>query len=179
MPLIYGQCSCDLYNRFFVWPPCISAQLSAICRTEVRILLKIPGFTRISWQAFSTRCNNVSKSLIAAEYTEVPIAKDLEDEGQRIVQDIWLDLRVLSTVYWKSCPGTVWQRGGYGAGVPSSLNHTSCCTCSRNTGKLIAYIHSSDTVLLRCRNFHFSLDISTIGRTPWASDRPVARPLPK
>jgi hypothetical protein len=27
--------------------------------------------------------------------------------------------------------------------------------------------------------FHFSLDLYTIGRTPWTSDRPVARPLPK
>jgi hypothetical protein len=27
--------------------------------------------------------------------------------------------------------------------------------------------------------FHFSLDLYTIGRTPWTSDRPVTRPLPK
>jgi hypothetical protein len=27
--------------------------------------------------------------------------------------------------------------------------------------------------------FHFSLDLYTIGRTPWTSDQPVARPLPK
>jgi hypothetical protein len=27
--------------------------------------------------------------------------------------------------------------------------------------------------------FRFSLDLHTIGRTPWTSDRPVARPLPK
>jgi hypothetical protein len=27
--------------------------------------------------------------------------------------------------------------------------------------------------------FHFSLDLYTIGRTPWTSDRPVIRPLPK
>jgi hypothetical protein len=27
--------------------------------------------------------------------------------------------------------------------------------------------------------FHFPLDLYTIGRTPWTSDRPVARPLPK
>jgi hypothetical protein len=41
------------------------------------------------------------------------------------------------------------------------------------------YIHSSYTVLLRCRGFHFSLDLYTIGRIPWASDRPVAKPLHK
>jgi hypothetical protein len=29
------------------------------------------------------------------------------------------------------------------------------------------------------RFFIFSLDLYTIGRTPWTSDRPVARPLPK
>jgi hypothetical protein len=41
------------------------------------------------------------------------------------------------------------------------------------------YIHSPYTLLLRCRGFHFSLDLTTMGRTPWTSDRPVARPLPK
>jgi hypothetical protein len=40
---------------------------------------------------------------------------------------------------------------------------------------LIIYIHSSYTVLLRCRGFHFSLDLYTIGRTPWTSDRPVSK----
>jgi hypothetical protein len=41
------------------------------------------------------------------------------------------------------------------------------------------YIPSSYTVPLRCQGFHFCLDLHTIGRTPWTSDRPVARPLPK
>jgi hypothetical protein len=50
---------------------CISTQLSALRRTEVRTLSKIPGFTRISWQAFSTRCCNTSKSLIGLEYTRI------------------------------------------------------------------------------------------------------------
>jgi hypothetical protein len=40
-------------------------------------------------------------------------------------------------------------------------------------------IHSSYTVLLPCGGFQFSLDLYTIGRTPWTSDRPIARPLPK
>jgi hypothetical protein len=35
------------------------------------------------------------------------------------------------------------------------------------------------TALLRCRGFHFSLDLYTIGRTSSTSDGPVARPLPK
>jgi hypothetical protein len=43
----------------------------------------------------------------------------------------------------------------------------------------IFYIHSSYTVLLLCRSFSFSLDLYTIGRAPWTSDRSVARPLPK
>jgi hypothetical protein len=41
------------------------------------------------------------------------------------------------------------------------------------------YIHFSYTVLLRCRGFHFSLDLYTVGRAPWSSVLPVARPLPK
>jgi hypothetical protein len=43
----------------------------------------------------------------------------------------------------------------------------------------ISFIHSSYTVLLRCRGFHFSLDLYTIGRISWTSDQPVARPVPK
>jgi hypothetical protein len=39
------------------------------------------------------------------------------------------------------------------------------------------FIHSSYTVLLRCRGFS-SLDLYTVGRTPWTSDRPFARPPP-
>jgi hypothetical protein len=70
--LRYGRCTrtCDLYTRRSMWFPCISTQLSALRRTEVRTLLKIPGFTPISWQTFSTRCCITSKSLIGAEYTE-------------------------------------------------------------------------------------------------------------
>jgi hypothetical protein len=37
----------------------------------------------------------------------------------------------------------------------------------------------SYTVLLRCRGFSFFFESYTVGRTPWTSDRPVARPLPK
>jgi hypothetical protein len=33
-------------------------------------LSKIPGFTRICWQAFSTLCCNTSRSLVGAEYTK-------------------------------------------------------------------------------------------------------------
>jgi hypothetical protein len=40
-------------------------------------------------------------------------------------------------------------------------------------------IHSSYTVLLLCRGFHFYFGSYTVGRTPWSSDRPVTRPLPK
>jgi hypothetical protein len=43
----------------------------------------------------------------------------------------------------------------------------------------IFYVYSSYTVLIRCRGFHFSLDLYTIGRTPWTNDQPVARPPPK
>jgi hypothetical protein len=39
--------------------------------TEARTLSKIPYVTRISWQAFSPRCSNTSKSLIGDEYTTV------------------------------------------------------------------------------------------------------------
>jgi hypothetical protein len=38
--------------------------------TEVRTLSRIPRFTRISWQTYSTRCCNTPESLIGAEYTK-------------------------------------------------------------------------------------------------------------
>jgi hypothetical protein len=41
------------------------------------------------------------------------------------------------------------------------------------------FIYSSYTVFLRCRGFSFFFGPYTIGRTPWTSDRPVARPLHK
>jgi hypothetical protein len=70
--LRYGRCSYDLYGRCCVRFPCISAQLSALRRTEVRTLLKIPGFTQISWQKFSALCSNTrtSKSMLGAEHTK-------------------------------------------------------------------------------------------------------------
>jgi hypothetical protein len=40
------------------------------------------------------------------------------------------------------------------------------------------YIHSSYTVLLRCRGFSFSFVSYTNGRTPWTSYRPVAMRVP-
>jgi hypothetical protein len=60
--LRYGRCS--------VCFPCILKQLSAFRRTEV-LTVENSCFTRNSWQAFSTRGCNISKSLVGAEYTEV------------------------------------------------------------------------------------------------------------
>jgi hypothetical protein len=58
--------------------------------------------------------------------------------------------------------------GSYAVAVQTNSDHCD-----------IFYIHSSYTVLLRCRGFSFFFDLYTIGRTPLTSDRPVARPLPK
>jgi hypothetical protein len=55
-PLRRGRYPCDLYSRCSVWAPCVSTQLSALCRTKMRSLSEIPGFSGISWQTFSTRC---------------------------------------------------------------------------------------------------------------------------
>jgi hypothetical protein len=67
----YGRCSCDFYCRNCTWFPCISTQFSALSRTEVHTLSKIPGFTRIPWEAFSILCSNTYKSFIGAECTKV------------------------------------------------------------------------------------------------------------
>jgi hypothetical protein len=106
--LRYGRCSFDLYSRCPMWFPYMSTQLSALRRTEVRTLLKIPGYTRISWQAFSTRCWS---ALNTPKSSGVFTAKNPEDWGQGIVQASWLGPRVLSTIHRRSGSGAAWQCG--------------------------------------------------------------------
>jgi hypothetical protein len=60
-----------LYSRCSMWFPNTAAQLSALRLTQVCTLSKSPGFIRISWQAFYTRCCNTCKSLIGSEHTKV------------------------------------------------------------------------------------------------------------
>jgi hypothetical protein len=106
--LRYGRCSCDPYSRCSVWFPCISTQLAALRRAEMRTLSKIPGCTRISRQAFSTRCCNTSNSLSSAEYTEVFTRPHSQNSrGSRSEDRAGLGLRVLSTVHRKSGSGAV------------------------------------------------------------------------
>jgi hypothetical protein len=69
----YRWCSCLLHNRCSVLFPCMPTQRSVPRLTEVRILSKIPGFTRISWYAFDTRYCTTSKPLIGPQYTKVLI----------------------------------------------------------------------------------------------------------
>jgi hypothetical protein len=71
--LIHERVRCVLCTTLFMWYPRISTQISALRRTEVSTLSKIPGFTRVSWQALSTPCCNTRtcKSLIGAEFPEV------------------------------------------------------------------------------------------------------------
>jgi hypothetical protein len=95
--LRYGWCSCDLYSKCSMWIPYISTQLSALRRTEVSTLSKIPGFTRLSRQAFFTRCCNTSKSLIGAEVTEV--FRCLYGKKSRVLRSG--DRAGQLTVHWK------------------------------------------------------------------------------
>jgi hypothetical protein len=55
------------------------------------------------------------------------------------------------------------------------LDFVSKVMQSKSIEYFFFYVYSSYTVLLRCRG----LDLFTFGRTPWTSDQPVARPLPK
>jgi hypothetical protein len=56
-----------------------------------------------------------------------------------------------------------------------NLSSPHACYMSRQ----YLFTHFSYAVLLQCQDFHFSLNLYTIGRTTRTSDRPVARPLPK
>jgi hypothetical protein len=120
----YGQCPCDLYIRCCMWFPCISTPLSALRRTEVRTLSRIPVFTQISWQAFSTRCCNTSKSLIGAKYTKIfrcpPQLHPIHSSPKVGVR----------------CCLTMPRKWG---GAPSCMNHVCCRrwrgACSKSTDK--------------------------------------------
>lgn len=67
----YGPCTCYMCITFSLWSPCISTKLSALGLTEVPTLMTTHCFTRTSWQVFSTRCCDISKSFIGSEYNEV------------------------------------------------------------------------------------------------------------
>jgi hypothetical protein len=136
--LRYGRCSCDLYSRYSVWFPCISTQLSALPRTEVYTLLKIPGFTRISWQAFSTRCCYTSKSSIGVEYTKVFRCphRGLRS-GDRAGQLTGPPLPIhCSPKVWFRCCLTMPRQW---VGAPSCMNRMCCRwwrgTCSKGSGR--------------------------------------------
>jgi hypothetical protein len=128
-------------QQMLVWFPRISTQLSALRRTEVRTLSKIPGFTRISWQPFSTRCCHTSKSLIGAEYTKVfRCPRSQKSRGLRSgdrAGQLTGPPRPLqcSPTVWIRCRLTVPRKWG---GAPSSMDHTCCWwrgTCSKSTGE--------------------------------------------
>ena len=73
----------------------------------MRILSKIPDFTRISWYEFDTRRCNTSKPLIGPEYTKVLIVSTARYQvnwKQEVAQSV--RLYVLSTVYQESRSGT-------------------------------------------------------------------------
>jgi hypothetical protein len=139
--LRYGRCSYDLCSKCSMWFPCISAKLSALRRTEVHTLSKIPGFTWISWHTFSTCCNT-SPSLIGAEYTEVFTCPQSQKStglrlGDRAGQLAGPPRPIhCSPKDWFRCCLTVQRKWG---GAPSCMN-PMCCPwwrgiCSKTTGK--------------------------------------------
>jgi hypothetical protein len=144
--LRYGRCSCDLYSRYYMWFPCISIQLSALRHTEVHILSKIPGFTRISWHAFSSRCCNTTKSLIGAEHTEVlgvPTAKNPEDQAGQLngpSRSIHCSPKI-----WFRCCLAIWRKWSE---APSCMNYL-CCRSWRGTSSKEYWwiIHDKDGTL--------------------------------
>jgi hypothetical protein len=79
--------SCYLHSRCSVWFPACQHNFQLFLAVELRTISKFPGFTWISWQAFSTCCITC-KSLIGSEQTKgfwFPKAKNPEDEGQGTV----------------------------------------------------------------------------------------------
>jgi hypothetical protein len=110
-------------------------------RTEVSTLSKFPGFTRISWQTFSSRCCNTRKPFIGAEYTKV--FRCFHSQKSR-----WLTSgdhagQLTGPPRPTHCPpkvrfrcSLIMRRKWYGA--PSCMIHMCCWwrgTCSKSTGK--------------------------------------------
>jgi hypothetical protein len=124
--LRYRQCSCDLYSRCCLWFPRISTKLSALRRTQVRTLSKIPGFNRITWQAFSIRYCNTSKSLFGAAYTKAfRCSHSQKSKGLKSgdgAGQLTCPPRPIhcSPKVWFRCCLTIRRNWGC---VPSSLNH--------------------------------------------------------
>jgi hypothetical protein len=136
--LRYGRYPYDLYSRCSMWFPCIATQLPALRCTQVCTLSKIPGFTQISWQAFSVHCCNTSKSLIGTEYTKViryPHSqksrglKSGDYAGQFIGPYLLFTESLIQVL-------SVLRKWG---GAPSCMNHMCCHwwrdTYSKSTGK--------------------------------------------
>jgi hypothetical protein len=142
--LRYRPCPCDLYTTCSVRFPCSSTQLAALRRTEVRTLSEIPGFTQISWQTFSTRCCNTSKSLIGAEYTKAftyPHSKksiglrSADRAGQLTAPPRPIHCSPKVWFRWRLTIGRKWD------GSPSCMNHT-CCRWWRGACSRVLVNHS-------------------------------------
>jgi hypothetical protein len=110
--------------------------------TEVGSLSEIPGFTRIFWQPFSTRCCDNPKSLIGAEYTKTfRCPHSQKSRGLRSgdhAGQFTAPPRPIhcSPKVWFRCCLTMLMKWG---GAPSCMN-LMCCrwwrgTCSKSTGK--------------------------------------------
>jgi hypothetical protein len=129
-------------QRILYMAPCISTQFSALRHTEMSTLLKIPGFTRISWQTFSPRCCNTSKSFIGAEYTKVISCPHSQKSTwlrsrDRAGQSTGPPRHVhCSPKVWFRCRVTIRRKC---SGAPSCMYHMCCRwwrgTCSKSTGK--------------------------------------------
>jgi hypothetical protein len=129
-------------------------------RTEVHPLPKIPGFTRISWQTFSVRCCNTSKSLTGAEYTKVCMCPHSQKSrglrsGDRAGQLTGPPRPIhCSTKVWLRCSLTMRRKWG---GAPSCMYHMCCRwwtgTCSKSTGKPVT------------KNRWYTAPISPLGKT--------------
>jgi hypothetical protein len=108
----------------------------------MRTLLKIPRFTWISWQAFSSHCCNSSKTLIGAEYTKVfrclhrPKARGLRsgDHAGELTRPP-CSIHCLSKVWLRCCLKML----GIWISAPSRMILRYChswrVTCSKSTGK--------------------------------------------
>jgi hypothetical protein len=137
--LRYGWCSRNLSSKWSTWFPCISTQLPALRRIEVRTLSTIHVCIRISWQTFSARCSSTSKSSIGAQYTKAFMCRrSQKPRGDRTGQMTGPPRPIhRSPKVWLRCCLAVRRKWGY---VPSCMNHMCCRwrgTCPNSTGEFL------------------------------------------
>jgi hypothetical protein len=97
----------------------------------MRTISKIPGFIRTSWQAFSARCSDTSKSLAGSEYTKSLGGRTAKSRRLRSEDRAGQLTGPPRPIH---CPQEVWLR------YSDKAEKKSCCTVIRES-HVLSFMH--------------------------------------